>query len=174
MRRKIIIPFLSVLFLAVASCNDDEPLFPKIQPEPEEYVEYACPKAGDIFKIYPDTLYVGESGVYTTNLYQLHYEGSSSFALLTCEGKFSDRNKAVNSPLSWEIKTGDQEKRDTVYATQGTINIKQLLLPRDMDKILEFEDGEKMDYDVALLNFDRDTIQASTITIIYKQDLQQP
>ncbi|MGJ1412302.1 hypothetical protein ACR78Z_21770 [Sphingobacterium thalpophilum] len=177
MTKKITIPFLSVLFLAVASCNDEEPLFPKPQPEPEPYVEHTCPKAGDIYKIFPDTVFVNKDGLYImlgNKLQRLHYdiESSPSFALMTCEGKFHDSNNAVNSPLSWEIKTGEQEGRDTVYATQGTININQLLLPKDVDRILEFEDGEKMEYGVALLNFNRDTIQASTITVIYKQDLQ--
>lgn len=175
MPKKIIIPFLSIFFLAITSCHDEEPLFPKPQPTPEPYVEHTCPESGDIYKIFPDTLFVNKKGVYVKsedNLHHLHYEGSSSFALMTCEGKFHDRNKAVNNPTSWEIKIGEQENRDTVYATQGTIKINQLLLPKDVDRILEFDDGGKIEYGVALLNFNRDTIQASTITIIYQQDLQ--
>lgn len=100
----------------------------------------------------------------------LHYE-TSSFAVFTCEGKFHDRNKPINSPLSWAIKREKQTERDTVYATQGVIKIDQLIQTEDVKKILEFADGEKMEYGVALLNFNQDTIQASTITVIYKEDM---
>ena len=92
----------------------------------------------------------------------LHYE-TSSFAVFTCEGKFHDRNKPINSPLSWAIKREKQTERDTVYD--------QLIQTEDVKKILEFADGEKMEYGVALLNFNQDTIQASTITVIYKEDM---
>src|SRR5690606_36286770 len=100
----------------------------------------------------------------------LHYE-TSSFAVFTCEGKFHDRNKPINSPLSWAIKREKQTERDTVYATQGVIKIDQLIPTEDVKKILEFADGEKMDYGVALLNFNQDTIQASTITLIYSAEM---
>lgn len=69
------------------------------------------------------------------------------------------------------VKAGKQEERDTVYANRGTIKINQLLLPKDVDRILKFEDGEKTEYGIALSNFDRDTIQASTITVIFKEEL---
>ncbi|WP_270087222.1 hypothetical protein [Sphingobacterium sp. SYP-B4668] len=176
MKKKLFIPFLSVLFLAVVSCKSENP-FPKPQPEPEPYVEHPCAKAGDIYKIFPDTVFVNKDGLYfkfEDKLQRLYYdvESSTSFALFTCEGKFDDRNKAANSPLSWEIKRVEQEKRDTVYATQGAIPINKLLLPKDVDKILTFGDGEKMEYGVSLLNFNRDTIQAGTITFIAKKDLK--
>ncbi len=81
-------------------------------------------------------------------------------------------NKTVNSPLSWKIKTAEQESRDVVYAMQGVIPINKLLLPKDVDRILTFKEGEKMEYNVSLLNFNEDIIQTSKITFIYKQDLQ--
>jgi hypothetical protein len=98
-------------------------------------------------------------------------EFSTTFALFTCEGKFDNRNKTVNNPLSWKIKTDDKENRDVVYANQGVIQIKQVLLPKDIDRILTFKEGEKMEYSVSLLNFKEDTIQTSKITFIYKKDL---
>lgn len=174
MVKKIIIPFLSVLSLAVVSCNDEEPLFPKSQPAPEPYTEHTCPKEGDVYKIFPDTIILNKKGIYANidgSLQQLHYEDGSSFALMTCKGKFQDRNNASNSPLSWEIGAGKQEKRDTVYATQGTIKINQLLLPKDVDRILKLEDGKKIEYGISLLNFDQDTIQSGTVTVIYRKDL---
>ncbi|MGJ1410553.1 hypothetical protein ACR78Z_12835 [Sphingobacterium thalpophilum] len=99
-------------------------------------------------------------------------EFSTTFALFTCEGKFDDGNKTVNSPLSWKIKTADQEPRKVVYANQSVIQIKQVLLPKDIDRILTFKEGEKMEYSVSLLNFKEDVIQTSKITFIYKKDLQ--
>ncbi|WP_313240256.1 hypothetical protein [Sphingobacterium multivorum] len=177
MTRKLIIPFFSLLLLTAESCNRDEPFDPKPQPKPEPLIEYACPKADDIYRIYPDTLFVNKNGLYV--MYEdkpikLTYKNdiSSSFALFTCEGKFDDRNKTVNSPLSWKIKTADRETPDLVYATQGVIEIKKLLLPKDVDRILTFKDGDKMEYSVSLLNFREDIIQTSKITILYKQDLQ--
>jgi len=98
-------------------------------------------------------------------------EFSTTFGLFTCEGKFDNRNKTVNNPLSWKIKTDDKENRDVVYANQGVIQIKQVLLPKDIDRILTFKEGEKMEYSVSLLNFKEDTIQTSKITFIYKKDL---
>lgn len=77
----------------------------------------------------------------------------------------------VNNPLSWKIKTDDKENRDVVYANQGVIQIKQVLLPKDIDRILTFKEGEKMEYSVSLLNFKEDTIQTSKIIFIYKKDL---
>lgn len=177
MRRKIAFPFFSVLVLAVASCKRDKPPFPAPQPKPEPYKEYTCPKAGDIYKVFPDTFFVHKDGLYIlleNKLRRLHYDDkeSPSFALFTCEGKFKDRNKVVNNPLLWEIREREQQKRDTVYATSGVIKINQLLLPKDVGRILAFEDGQRMEYDVALLNFGQDTIQTNTITFIYKKDLK--
>ncbi len=97
---------------------------------------------------------------------------STSFALFTCEGKFDNRNETVNSPLSWKIKTADQEPRNIVYAMQGVVQINKVLLPKDMDRILTFTEGEKMEYSVSLLNFKEDIIQTSKVTFIYKEDLQ--
>lgn len=173
MIEKTIFLFLSVSLLAMASCSDEAPFIPNPQPEPDPYVEYTCPKAGDIYKIFPDTLFINKSGIHVmieNKLEPLHYE-TSSFAVFTCEGKFHDRNKPINSPLSWAIKREKQTERDTVYATQGVIKIDQLIQTEDVKKILEFADGEKMEYGVALLNFNQDTIQASTITVIYKEDM---
>jgi hypothetical protein len=163
------------LFLALASCKEPEPIDPRPQPEPEPSVSYACPKDADIYKIFPDTFLVNEKGIYiklNDGLRRLRYDDASSvsFALFTCDGKIHDRNKAINSPLSWEIKRGSAG-RDTIYATAGGIRLNQLLLTKDVDKILTFKDGEKIGYDVALLNFNQDTIQANTITFIYKKDL---
>lgn len=177
MRRELTIPIFSVLFLIVASCSRNEPFEPKPQPEPEPYVEYACPKADDIYKIYPDTFFVNPTGLYIINEkkpIKLTYTDklSTTFALFTCEGKFDYRNKTLNSPLSWKIKTDDQETRDVVYANQGVIQIKQVLLPKDIDRILMFKEGEKMEYSVSLLNFKEDIIQTGKITFIYKKDLQ--
>ncbi|HBI87245.1 hypothetical protein [Sphingobacterium sp. UBA7038] len=177
MSRKLTIPLFSVLFLIVASCSRDEPFYPKPQPEPEPFIEYACPKADDIYKIYPDTFFVNPTGlyiIYEKKPIKLTYtdEFSTTFALFTCEGKFDNRNKTVNSPLSWKIKTDDQKIRDLVYANQGVIQIKQVLLPKDIDRILTFKEGERMEYCVSLLNFKEDVIQTSKITFIYKKDLQ--
>lgn len=169
---KTIFPFLSASLLAMASCSDDASFVPNPQPEPDPYVEYACPKAGDIYKIFPDTLFINKSGVHImveNKLEPLHAE-TSSFTLATCEGKFHDRNETINSPLSWAIKRGEQTEHDIVYATQGVVKIDQLIQTEDVKKILEFADGEKMEYSVALLNFNQDTIQANTITVIYKDD----
>jgi len=176
MRRKLTILLFSVLFLIVASCSRNEPFDPKPQPEPEPFIEYACPKADDIYKIYPDTFFVNPTGlyiIYEKKPIKLTYtdEFSTTFGLFTCEGKFDNRNKTVNSPLSWKIKTDDQKIRDLVYANQGVIQIKQVLLPKDIDRILTFKEGEKMEYSVSLLNFKEDTIQTSKITFIYKKDL---
>ncbi|WP_286767491.1 MULTISPECIES: hypothetical protein [Sphingobacterium] len=177
MSKKLTIPLFSVLFLIVASCSRDEPFYPKPQPEPEPIIEYACPKADDIYKIYPDTLFVNAKGLYVMykdRPVKLTYtkDISASFALFTCEGKFDNRNKTVNSPLSWKIKTAEQENRDVVYAMQGVIQINKVLLPKDMDRILTFKEGEKMEYSVSLLNFKEDIIQTSKVTFIYKKDLQ--
>lgn len=175
MAKKIIIPFLSVLPLAIVPCNDEETLFPKPQPAPEPYSEHTCLKAGDIYKIFPDTIFFHKKGTYAKidgSLQQLHYEDGSSFALMTCKGKSQDLNNASNSPLSWMIVAVEQEKRDTVYGTQGTIKINQLLVPKDVDRILKLEDGKKIEYGVSLLNFDQDTIQSGTVTVKYKKDLQ--
>lgn len=175
MKRKLELLFLSLLFLTIVSCHDKEREFPKPQPEPELYVEYVCPKAGDIYKIWPDTfLFNKKSEIYALEGDKMYAYNSAAFMLGTCEGEFHERNKAVNSPLSWEIKTGKEDERDTVWATRGTIYLKQILFMDDIDRILEFKDGEKMDYDVALLNFNKDTIQENTITFIYKPDLQKP
>jgi len=176
MKRNLISPFVSLIFLAVASCKESEPIDPTPQPEPEPSVSYVCPKKGDIYKIFPDTFLVNETGLYikiNDNLRRLPYDdaGTVSFALFTCDGKFNDRNKAINSPLSWEIKKQNTATRDTVYANAGTIALNKLLLTKDVDQILTFKDGEKMSYEVALLNFNQDTIQANTITFIYKKDL---
>jgi len=176
MTRKVISPFISLLFLAAAACKQPEPIYPTPQPEPEPFVSYPCPKEGDIYKIFPDTFLVSETGLYVKvndNLRRLRFDDAStvSFALFTCDGKFNDRNKAINSPLSWEIKRKNTAIRDTVYANAGAITLNQLLLTKDVDQILTFKEGEKMDYDVALLNFNQDTIQANTITFIYKKDL---
>ncbi|MGJ1410554.1 hypothetical protein ACR78Z_12840 [Sphingobacterium thalpophilum] len=67
MSRKLTIPLFSVLFLIVASCSRDEPFNPKPQPEPEPRIEYACPKADDIYKVYPDTFFVTPKGLYIIN-----------------------------------------------------------------------------------------------------------
>src|SRR5690606_33837821 len=137
MIEKTIFLFLSVSLLAVASCSDEAPFIPNPQPEPDPSVEYTCPKAGDIYKIFPDTLFINKSGIHVmieNKLEPLHYE-TSSFAVFTCEGKFHDRNKPINSPLSWAIKREKQTERDTVYATQGVIKIDQLIQTEDVKKI---------------------------------------
>lgn len=54
MMKKLIIPFFGVLSLAIVSCNDEEPLFPKPQSEVEPpYVEHTCPEAGGIYSKLP-------------------------------------------------------------------------------------------------------------------------
>lgn len=176
MIRKLTISLFSILFLIVASCSRNEPFAPKPQPEPEPLIEYACPKADDIYKIYPDTLFVNAKGLYimyNDKPVKLTYtkDLSDSFALFTCEGKFDNRNETVNSPLSWKIKTAEQENRGLVYANQGVIEIKKVLLPKDIDRILTLNEGEKMEYSVSLLNFNEDIIQTSKITFIHKKDL---
>jgi len=178
MKRKGIILFVSALLLAVASCNDVEPINPEPEPFPGPLIEYACPNEGDIYKVFPDTMVVNKNGLYVKvddKYHKVPYKDphGMSFGLFTCEGKIDELADAANSPLSWEIARSENKVRDTVYATSGSILINQLLLPKDVQQISKFEDGQMMEYEVALLNFNQDTIQTSNTVVQYLKDVQE-
>ncbi|GEM68043.1 hypothetical protein SMI01S_16490 [Sphingobacterium mizutaii NBRC 14946 = DSM 11724] len=58
---------------------------------------------------------LNEKGLYANvngDRQKLYYEAGTFFALMTCKGKFNDRNNSSNSPLSWEISSEDKKMCD--------------------------------------------------------------
>ncbi|MBD1427222.1 hypothetical protein [Sphingobacterium arenae] len=176
MKKRLIVPFLSVSFLFLLSCSSIDPAPPKPIIDPIVYVEFPCPQKDNIYKIWPDTILLNNKGEFYGKLgddiFDLKYE-YTEFALGTCEGKLDLRNKAINSPLAWSVKTDEGGKREHIPTRSGVLYVKEVFLQKDIDRILKFKSEEEVDFEVALLNFNQDTIQHSTIKLIYNPDFKK-
>ncbi|PRD52720.1 hypothetical protein [Sphingobacterium gobiense] len=176
MKRRLIVPFLNASFLSLLSCSSTDPTPPQPIIDPIAYVEFACPQEDNIYKIWPDTILLNNKGEFygklEENIFELKYE-YAEFVLGTCEGKLDLRNKAINSPLAWSVKADAGGKSENIPTRSGVLYIKEVLLQQDIDRILKFKGEEEVDFKVALLNFNRDTIQSSTIKLIYKPDFKK-
>lgn len=172
--RKFQILSFSILLLAAVSCKKGNVVEPPII-DPPVNVEYACSNDGDIFKIFPDTMFVNQEGLFykwENEIFELNSAEGISFGLFTCEGMLLDRNNPINSPLAWKISLAGNTNSDTLYATQGTVLLNDVLLSQDIESLKSMADGEEIQYQISLLNFNEEIIQTSAITVIHKEALR--
>ncbi|MGJ1205517.1 hypothetical protein [Sphingobacterium lactis] len=171
--------FVISLLLAMVSCKNQEPEFPKPQPEPEPVTEYTCPKEGDIYRLWPDTIFINATGQMFSpapdgkKIHDVPYD-HSQFMLGTCQGKLLLRNKTINSPGAVKMRTEEGKAGDIIPIASGNIYLREIVSKEDIARVLALKDGGKADFEIALLNFRQDIIQTNTITFIHRADFKKP
>jgi hypothetical protein len=162
--------FSTVILLAI-SCKKSNPIIRVDPPKPEVSVVYECPNDGDIYRIFIDTLIINNKGeVYTTDSTKLTFQ-YAGIPLGVCEKTRDLYGTAKYSPLSAKVKTAGGIIREFYWDRNGYF--KQVITAEEMEQLRTAEEGEKMVFELSLLNFSKDTIQTTPITFIHKGEFSE-
>lgn len=158
--------FISTMFLLV-SCGKEDPHPTIIKPGPEPAVLFECPQDGDVYKMIIDTIIVNSKGdLYTAYGSKIHY-AASAIPLGICAKTADLYGTAKYSPLSAIVKTEQGKSREMIWDRNGYF--KDLILQEDIQRIVAFQEGRKVVFELSLLNFNKDIIQTSPIVLIYRE-----
>lgn len=168
---------MGLIFLNACS-KSEKPEFPP-PPEPQPHIEYPCPKEDDIYRLWPDTILVNSKEQlfsFDTNGEKLHdvlYD-FSQFMLGTCTGKLEVRNEIINMPFAIKVKANNGQVSNLIPLNQGNIYLKTILSKQDITRITTLNNEEMEHYEIAILNFKRDTIQTNIVTFVNRPDFNTP
>jgi len=163
--------------VAMNSCHKEESHIIPAPPAPRVVTHYECPKEGDIYKFIIDTFVFNEKVKLFTTFYDnkgdttavlpLDYD-IASIPLGVCAKTADLCGKAKYSPLAAKIKNDEGISRSIIWDRNG--NISDIIAPEDIKRIQKFPNNKKVTFEVALLDFNGDTIQTSPVVIMFNKD----
>lgn len=121
----------------------------------------------DIWELAYNTLIFNQKGeIYNEKGIKLYYD-HTTLPLTFKEGSYGEFTNAKWSPVAAMIVT-DETTKGFIWNRYGYI--KDLISPLDKERIMGMPNGTVMIYKLVLLNFAREVIQRSPLTIMYKEN----
>lgn len=165
---------LLLLHFACKNTEPEEPLLPI--PGPPTESTHFCANTNDIYKLWPDSFIVNNKGeLYTLQQATvLDVSSDLQFALGTCDGKLALRAEATSSPLAVLVRTEEGVKKSAIAVASGNIYIRNVIAEADIARIIKREASEWVNFEMAMINFNQDTIQNNILAIRFEPEFQKP
>lgn len=166
--KQILVTYSLCLFL-ITSCNKSNPVYIAEPPVIEPTFYHPCANDGDIYKLLFDTLVINRKReMYTADAHEIKYKLDNAMPLGVCEKTARLYGRAQYSPLSAIVKTDEDVSRPTKWDIRGYF--RDIILEADIDRMMRFPEGEKVTFQLTLLNHSEEVIQTSPIVLIYRAD----